>query len=333
MENDVLAQASEVAVMDLSGAMNAEENGHRRALESVDLSPSPVQRSPPSRRSPVHGVMHHESFQQEVVNDAHSRPSLEVSPLEQGNHLTSDSTAATNHSFSPYQQGTTRSPGGGETTVGAAAATGTAIEQIKTLIELYRLSREQLLSIYDEYVSERSQHQAQLTISMAHAQAQAAAMLNSSSLVAGGGREHVINSDMHNSSPDHTATHVHVQEQPDGTSSHVDVIDVATNAVPMDEMDSAGTGDSEYEGRVGEGEGEETSTATTPATLTVNGGEEDDESESSHVGKMQSLVRSALESYETSSPIGSEIGQKRKHFTLEEELRLQPSPFAQQLLE
>lgn len=333
MENDVLAQASEVAVMELSGAMNADENGHRRALESVDSSPSPVQRSPPSLRSPVHGVMHHESFQQEVVNDAHSRPSLDVSPLEQGNHLTSDPTAA-NHSLSPYQQGTTRSPGGEAAVTVAGAGTGTAIEQIKTLIELYRLSREQLLSIYDEYVSEKSQHEAQLTISMAHAQAQAAAMLNSSSLVVeGGGRVHVMNSDVHNSSPDHTETHVHVQEHPDCMSSHVDVIDVATNAVPMDEMDSAGTGDSEYEGRVGEGEGEETSTATTPATLTVNGGEEEDESESSHVGKMQSLVRSALESYETASPVGSEIGQKRKHFTLEEELRLQPSPFAQQLLE
>ena len=53
----------------------------------------------------------------------------------------------------------------------------------------------------------------------------------------------------------------------------------------------------------------------------------------SQVGKMQSLVRTALESYETASPVMSEIGQKRKHFTLEEELRLQPSPFAQQLLE
>lgn len=54
------------------------------------------------------------------------------------------------------------------------------------------------------------------------------------------------------------------------------------------------------------------------------------------VGKMQNLVRSALENYTTGTgSSGSvEIGKKRPaNFTLEEELRLQPSPFAQQLLE
>ena len=49
------------------------------------------------------------------------------------------------------------------------------------------------------------------------------------------------------------------------------------------------------------------------------------------VGKMQSLVRSALESY-SSSPV-SELGTKRKQFTLEEELRMQPTTFATELLE
>lgn len=69
-------------------------------------------------------------------------------------------------------------------------------------------------------------------------------------------------------------------------------------------------------------------------------GEEDQEgaSENAHgvqgeVGKMQNLVRSAMESYETSPLVFSELGAKRKMFTLEEELNLQPSAFAQELLE
>ena len=71
-----------------------------------------------------------------------------------------------------------------------------------------------------------------------------------------------------------------------------------------------------------------------------HGGEEDQDeaSENAHgvqgeVGKMQTLVRSAIESYETSPLVFSELGAKRKLFTLEEELNLQPSTFAQELLE
>ena len=331
MENDVFVQASEVAVNDLSG-VNAGENGHRRALESVESSPSPGQQSS-HLSSPVQGDMH-ESYQQEVVNDTHSRPSLMLSHLEHGNHLTSDPKAA-DHSLSPCTQRRSRSPGSGV----LASAQGNVVAQIRALIELHRLSREQLVSIYDDYVSERSEQRAHLSMSMAHAQAEAVAMLNSSSVVAGGGRScrtQVVNSDrvdMNHGSP-LASSHVHVQQQPQNnlSSSHVDVIDVTTNMTSLEEMDAAAaTGDSSELDQ--EGGGEEHSNATTPAALIMDGGDDDDDSESSHVGKMQSLVRSALESYETASPVTSEIGQKRKHFTLEEELRLQPSPFAQQLLE
>lgn len=52
------------------------------------------------------------------------------------------------------------------------------------------------------------------------------------------------------------------------------------------------------------------------------------------VGKMQTLVRSAIESFETSPSMAtSELGAKRKLFSLEEELNMKPSPFAQELLE
>ena len=49
------------------------------------------------------------------------------------------------------------------------------------------------------------------------------------------------------------------------------------------------------------------------------------------VDKMQTLVKTAIESYETSPAV--ELGQKRKSFSLEEELNMKPTSFAQELLE
>lgn len=54
--------------------------------------------------------------------------------------------------------------------------------------------------------------------------------------------------------------------------------------------------------------------------------------EKEEVDKMQTLVQSALRVYEATS-MTSELGQKRRCFTLEDELTLQPSSFAQELLE
>ena len=54
----------------------------------------------------------------------------------------------------------------------------------------------------------------------------------------------------------------------------------------------------------------------------------------SQVSNMQSLVSNAMETVSHSSGITlSEIGQKRKHFTLEDELKVQLSSFVEQLLE
>ena len=65
-----------------------------------------------------------------------------------------------------------------------------------------------------------------------------------------------------------------------------------------------------------------------------NGREENGQGEEKEeVDKMQTLVQSALRVYEASSSTAVEIGQKRRSFTLEDELNLQPSPFAQELLE
>ncbi len=60
-------------------------------------------------------------------------------------------------------------------------------------------------------------------------------------------------------------------------------------------------------------------------------GEEGEEELQGEVGKMQNLVKSAIHSYETSSIV--ELGQKRKLFSLEEELNMKPTSFAQELLE
>ena len=60
--------------------------------------------------------------------------------------------------------------------------------------------------------------------------------------------------------------------------------------------------------------------------------EEDQEMVEGEVGKMQNLVQSALQSYESSSA-AVDLGSKRKSFSLEDELKLQPSNFAQELLQ
>lgn len=280
MENDVLDRTPEVA------AASADKMGHQRALER---SPSPSSR----RLDPVH------EFQQEVV----PRPTL-LSPLERENHV-NDLDSPADHSLSQFQQ---------STSAGEAAISVTA--QIKALIEAHRLSREQYMSIYDDYVTEKDQ-QARLSMTMAHAQAQAAAMLNATSVVAAaraghGSRPQVTNSDV-------TENHSSPQE---GLSSHTDIGDMP-NPVSM-ETDTASNS---------EVCGDQNAVGVVPPSLIVDGGEEEAEGDGSQVGKMQSLVRSAMESYETASPVTAELGQKRKHFTLEEELRLLPSPFAQQLLE
>lgn len=79
------------------------------------------------------------------------------------------------------------------------------------------------------------------------------------------------------------------------------------------------------------GRGEQGSASGHTPSPVMEGEEQEEEELHGEVGKMQTLVKSAIQSYETSSI--AEIGQKRKMFSLEEELNLKPSPFAQELLE
>lgn len=61
-------------------------------------------------------------------------------------------------------------------------------------------------------------------------------------------------------------------------------------------------------------------------------GEEEGGTFQEEVGKMQTLVQTAIQSYETSPSVAESVV-KKKLFSLEEELNLRPSSFAQELLE
>ena len=372
MENDVLLEphhrATSEEIATVRDDLDIQITAHRRgALErSCSLSSSHHQL--------VGGTVC--EYQQEVG----SRTSL-LSPQERGNHL-SESESTASHSLtlsghfqprSPSQAAALAGTGGEEAVV---AINSEVVAQIKALLEINTISREQFMNIYDEYMNEKEQQQqAQLSrFSMAHAQAQAqaqaAAMLNSSSMVAAvasasnnnnhsssstvtsiiTSRQQVMdtrdaaNDDEDTSSPLLTA-HTHDDRLNSHPSHSVELVDISGNGTEVRSPSMETTDDAnctENSETPTGGEGEENAAMIEGAPLIMDG--EDGENsrvdvgvgvggDGSQVGKMQSLVRTALESYETASPVISEIGQKRKHFTLEEELRLQPSPFAQQLLE
>ena len=344
------------------------EIGHRRVLER---SCSP----PPSSLCGVEptGVGRTMCEYRQEVDDSFSLQ-------ERDDHLSESDSTVQDHSHSLSGHFPPRSPSqaaalagtGAEEAAIVALGTSGVVAQIKALLEAHRLSREQFVSIYDEYVSEREQQQVQLSISVA--QAQAAAMLNSSSMVAAATARAAsancsaaININHSNSIgvtergevADSDATYdenissplldEHARDEDSAltthSTSHVEMVNVADRRVSVGT--SIETGDISCTESSAEtpGRGEEENVPL-GGTSSLSLDEDDEAGENSkadvgvgvgangsHVGKMQSLVRSALESYETASPVMSEIGQKRKHFTLEEELRLQPSPFAQQLLE
>ena len=372
MENDVLleshhrASVSEVATARAAHAEDLEIQitGHhgRGALERSCSPPS----SHHQFESIAEGTVCAE-YQQEV----HTPRTSLLSPQERGNHLSeSDSTANLSLSGhfqprSPSQAAALAGTGGEEAVV---AISSEVVAQIKALLEAHRLSRDQFISIYDEYMSEREQQQAQLSFSRAHAhaQAQAAAMLNSSSMVAAAaasasnnnnhsGSTSIINSrqqvmtsmeatnDEEDTSSPLLTAHAHEDSLNMPSSHNVEMVDIASNGATVGSTTET-TDDASYteNSETPTGEGEENAVTIGGTPLMMDGEDEENSrvdvgigvgGDGSQVGKMQTLVRTALESYETASPVISEIGQKRKHFTLEEELRLQPSPFAQQLLE
>lgn len=397
MENDVLLEAHHRAASEELATVRDDLEihiaAHRRAEAALEQSCSP----PSSHHQLVGGtpVCELDYHQQEVS----SRTSLLSPQAERGDHLVSESESTTSsHSAltlsghfqprSPSQAAALAGTCGEEAVV---AISSEVVAQIKALLEINTISREQFMSIYDEYTSERERRQqvqlSRFSMAAAHAQAQAqaAAMLNSSSMVAAAvsnnnnhhtstiststtstvnSRQQVNNNSRHTSnatndeeddsspllSTAHAHTEVHLNSHP--SSHNVELVDIAGNGAAvgssvetMDDANCTENSESPTMGGGGGAGGEEEDAEMIRGTPMIVDGEDEENSRGvdvgvgvggeggSQVGKMQSLVRTALESYETASPVMSEIGQKRKHFTLEEELRLQPSPFAQQLLE
>ena len=187
---------------------------------------------------------------------------------------------------------------------------------VRSLVERFRLSREDLVSAYDECVQERYVHEVRVERNDAGAIEQRA--------------------------PEPTAQQADVTHRETAPANCSDAA-VQENGTP-EAADAAAVMDVQEEGEDEQSEEEEDSAnigseqMETKKLEKENGacGESSSESdyspgleEKEEVDKMQSLVQSALRVYEASS----ELGQKRRCFTLEDEISLQPSPFAQELLE
>lgn len=375
MENDVLTleshhRAASEELATVQDDLEIQIAAHRGAGAALERTCSPPSSHHCDQQLVSGGTVC--AYHQQEVDGSHT--SL-LSPRAE--HLVSESeSTASPHSaltlgghFQPRSPSQAAALAGTVGEEAVVAISSEVVAQIKALLEINTISREQFMNIYDEYVSEREQQrQAQLSrFSMAHAQAkaQAAAMLNSSSIVAAAVSS-VSNNNNHTISASTINSRQHVMHTSNGKndeedasspllsnaptqkdhlnalsgSHNVELVDIAGNGTTsMEMMDDANCTENNETTT-----GEEENAVTIGGTPIIMDGEDEENSggvdvgvgvggDGSQVGKMQSLVRTALESYETASPVISEIGQKRKHFTLEEELRLQPSPFAQQLLE
>lgn len=181
-------------------------------------------------------------------------------------------------------------------------------ETVRSLVERFGLSREDLVSAYDECVQEKDEQEVRLERN------------GSTSLLQG------------------------LEPVQQSASSAADA-DTCSSPVQMNGV-SEGAMELEEEGEEREQSGEdeeedemkEDSQTETGVWVRENGtrlGSLSDGSpleEKEEVDKMQTLVQSALRVYEASS-LPPELGQKRRSFTLEDELNLQPTSFAQELLE
>lgn len=183
---------------------------------------------------------------------------------------------------------------------------------MRSLLERFELSREDLVSAYDECMQERDGKEVRVerndVVFVEAIQKQAPQL--AAQLTAANNRKAICN-----------------DVQLNGTSE-----------IAGAEMELQEAGDEEQSG---EDEPTKIGSAQRKASESGTCGESSPESlsecsprleEKEEVDKMQTLVQSALRVYEASSII-PELGQKRRCLTLEDELSLKPSPFAQELLE
>ena len=174
---------------------------------------------------------------------------------------------------------------------------------VRSLVERFGLSREDLVSAYDECVQEGQEAEVRLEKSEA-VQCATNAFLQESKCSG--------------------ALNAGVQVNGSGEFSSGVVMEV------QEEGEGLGDG-AAMEGRGGNDTCDENG-AVIESGAECGREENGQLEEKEEVDKMQTLVQSALRVYEASS-ITQELGQKRRSFTLEEELNLQPTSFAQELLE
>ena len=173
---------------------------------------------------------------------------------------------------------------------------------VRSLVERYGVSREDLLSVYDECLhgedGEYEEYRREVKIARVENAAVAVQVSNNGGQCVGGS--------VRTNGSTHFVGGLEALEEGEGGGEEAEVEEIKEREIRMET------------GRNGNGHEEERT------------GEEKEE-----VDKMQTLVQSALRVYEasSSSPTAVEVGQKRRCFTLEEELTTQPSPFAAELLE
>lgn len=177
---------------------------------------------------------------------------------------------------------------------------------VRSLVERFGLSREDLVSAYDECVLERDEQEVRVekndaAFGAAFVQQQASKCDETSASVQVNGVS--------------GESIMEVQEEGGGSLERVAM-----------RREEGGTRDSRSERKRWE---KENGTGERELESVSDSSQVEEKEE---VDKMQTLVQSALRVYEATS-LTPELGQKRRCFTLEEELNLQPSSFAQELLE
>ena len=225
---------------------------------------------------------------------------------------------------------------------------------VRSLVERFGLSREDLVSAYEECVQEM-QHGREVRVEKNGTVAAGTAVV----VVEPGEEDELLREDQELPSPaEQPSTHSRTRCTASSISSSAGESLHSINGAPSPELldivsetdESGAPMEAEEEGEQQEEEDDsqqqqwqQNGTAgAVPALVpargvvleragSVSSGPPLEEKE--EVDKMQTLVQSALRVYEASS-MQAEIGQKRRcHFSLEDELTLQPSPFAQELLE
>lgn len=181
---------------------------------------------------------------------------------------------------------------------------------VQGLVEQFGVTKEDLVSAYDECIAERDDEEVRVEKNECV-----------DGLVQQEQQQH-----RHNASNCRDAS---LQVNGESTLSDKGIMDVQEEG---NDVHDAGTVDDRREAAEEEREDTQVEKEKENRTQLESVIDSNQVEEKEEVDKMQTLVQSALRVYEATS-MTPELGQKRRCFTLEDELTLQPSSFAQELLE